>query len=568
MLKNFVKYYKPYKKMFFLDLCVAMLASMCDLVYPMVTRKLIDKIIPDKEYRMFITISIGLIIIYLIKLGCNYFLQYWGHLVGVGMQADMRRDVYGHLQQLPVKYFDNNQTGSIMSRIVNDLQDVSELAHHGPEDLFISGIMLIGSFIILVRFNLYLTLIIFVIFPLIVIFATIMRKRLNKSFLLTKEKTGAINARLQNSISGIRVSKAFTIEEQEKERFEDDNQSYVKARGIAYKYMAQFGAGMSFLVDMLNYTVIMFGGIFLYQGKITVGELMAYMLYVRAFLQPLGRLVSFVEQYQNGMAGFKRFMELMEEDKETDKENAVEVGELQGEIEFKNVSFSYEDKEILKNLSFKIEKGKMLALVGPSGGGKTTICNLIPRFYSITNGDIFIDGMSIYDMTLDSLRKNIGIVQQDVFLFTGTVKDNIVVGRNDATDEEIIEAAKRANIHQLIMELPEGYDTFIGERGVKLSGGQKQRIAIARIFLKNPSILILDEATSALDNITEKIIQDSLEELCKGRTTIVVAHRLTTIQNADEIIVITDDGIKERGNHRELLGKEGYYYKLQSGIIE
>ena len=566
MLKIFIKYYKPYKRMFFLDLFVAMLASMCDLVYPMATRRLVDNIIPNREYKLFIMIAVGLIIVYIIKMGCNYFLQYWGHLVGVGMQADMRRDVYTHLQKLPVKYFDNNQTGNIMSRIVNDLQEVSELAHHGPEDLFISGIMLIGSFSILVRVNLQLTLIIFVLLPFIVVFATIMRKRLNNSFLKTKEKTGDINARLQNSISGIRVSKAFIMKEEEQERFEYDNQNYVKARGIAYRYMAQFGAGMTFLIDMLNYVVIIFGGIFLYQEKITVGELMAYMLYVRTFLQPLNKLVSFVEQYQNGMSGFKRFMELMEENKETDKENAVDVGELQGAIEFRNVNFSYEDTDILKNLSFKIEKGKMLALVGPSGGGKTTICNLIPRFYNIDDGDILIDGTSVYDMTLDSLRKNIGIVQQDVFLFTGTVRDNIALGKNGATDEEIMAAARSANIHDLIMELPEGYETYIGERGVKLSGGQKQRVAIARIFLKNPSILILDEATSALDNITEKIIQDSLEELCKGRTTIVVAHRLTTIKNADEIIVITDDGIKERGNHEELLEKEGYYYKLQSGI--
>lgn len=567
MLKIFIQYYKPYKKMFFLDLFVAMLAGTCDLVYPIITRKLINDIIPNKNQEMFKIVAIILIGIYLIKLCCNYFMQYWGHLVGVGMQADMRRDVYGHLQQLPVKYFDNNQTGSIMSRIVNDLQEVSELAHHGPEDLFISSIMLIGSFSFLVRINMQLTMIIFIFFPCIVFFSAIMRKKLSRASMLTREKTGAINARLQNSITGIRVSKAFTIEDVEKDRFESDNQDYVEARGLSYKYMAEFAAGIAFLIDLQDYVVIISGGYFAYIGKIQIGDLVAYMMFVKTFTQPLRRLLALVEQYQNGMSGFKRFLELMKEEKESNRKNAVDVGDLQGEIEFKHVNFKYEDSEILKDLSFKVEKGKMLALVGPSGGGKTTICNLIPRFYGINSGDITIDEISIYDMSLESLRKNIGIVQQDVFLFTGTVKDNIIVGKNHASDDEIIDAARKANIHNLIMELPEGYNTFIGERGVKLSGGQKQRIAIARIFLKNPSILILDEATSALDNITERIIQESLEELCKGRTTIVVAHRLTTIQNADEIIVITDDGIKERGNHEELLKKEGYYYKLQSGII-
>jgi ATP-binding cassette subfamily B protein len=562
MLKLFIKYYGPYKKMFFLDIFVASIAAICDLFYPTITRKLINDVLPDKNYRVFLIFVVALFVIYCIKMFCNYFMQYWGHLVGVGMQANMRRDVYEHLQELPIRYFDNNQTGTIMSKIINDLQEVSELAHHGPEDLFISLIMLIGSFFILIKVNLLLTMIIFIFFPIIVMFSIIMRKKLTDAFMKTREKTGVINARLQNSITGIRVSKAFVISESEKERFEIDNKSYIDARGVAYKVMAQYGAGIGFFIDLLDYVVLMIGAYFVYIQKIRIGDLFAYLLYIKIFTQPLRRLIALVEQYQNGMTGFKRFFELISEEKEKDQDNANDVNTFDGEIEFNNVSFKYEDKKILKNISFVLEKGKMLALVGPSGGGKTTICNLIPRFYQIEEGDISIDKMSIYNMTLESLRKNIGIVQQDVFLFTGTIKENIIVGKMEATDDEIIEASKKANIHDFIMELPDNYETYVGERGVKLSGGQKQRIAIARIFLKNPPILILDEATSALDNITEQLIQKSLEALSAGRTTIVVAHRLTTIKNADEIIVLTENGIEERGTHKELLAAKGYYYKL------
>lgn len=388
------------------------------------------------------------------------------------------------------------------------------------------------------------------------------RKRLLAVFMKTREKTGDINARLQNSISGIRVSKAFVINENERERFEKDNQKFVEAKSKSYKIMAEYTAGVGFLTDLLDYVVLIFGGLFTYWGKIGIGDFLAYLLYIKIFTQPIKRLIAFVEQFQNGMSGFKRFMELIGEEEEGDKVDAIDMGKVEGEIDLQNVSFDHEDKSVLKNISLKISKGKMLALVGPSGGGKTTLCNLIPRFYNIKSGDIKIDGKSIYDVKLESLRKNIGIVQQDVFLFTGTIKENILVGNSEATDEEVMIAAKKANIHDLIMEMPEGYNTFVGERGVKLSGGQKQRIAIARIFLKNPPILILDEATSALDNITERLIQNSLEELCKGRTTIVVAHRLSTIQNADEIIVLTDNGIEERGTHQELLANKGFYHKL------
>ena len=562
MLKKFVSYYKLYKKLFFLDLFVATISALCDLFYPMITREIANNSIPNREIRAIGIFAGVLLVIYLIKMLCAYFMQYWGHLVGVGMQADMRRDIYKHLQNLPIRYFDNNQTGSIMSRIVNDLQDISELAHHGPEDLFISFFMIIGAFAMLIRINIQLTLIIFCLLPLILLYSMFQRKRLLAVFMKTREKTGDINARLQNSISGIRVSKAFVINENERERFEKDNQKFVEAKSKSYKIMAEYTAGVGFLTDLLDYVVLIFGGLFTYWGKIGIGDFLAYLLYIKIFTQPIKRLIAFVEQFQNGMSGFKRFMELIGEEEEGDKVDAIDMGKVEGEIDLQNVSFDHEDKSVLKNISLKISKGKMLALVGPSGGGKTTLCNLIPRFYNIKSGDIKIDGKSIYDVKLESLRKNIGIVQQDVFLFTGTIKENILVGNSEATDEEVMIAAKKANIHDLIMEMPEGYNTFVGERGVKLSGGQKQRIAIARIFLKNPPILILDEATSALDNITERLIQNSLEELCKGRTTIVVAHRLSTIQNADEIIVLTDNGIEERGTHQELLANKGFYHKL------
>ena len=562
MLKKFVSYYKPYKKLFFLDLFVATISALCDLFYPMITREIANNSIPNREIRAIGIFAGVLLVIYLIKMLCAYFMQYWGHLVGVGMQADMRRDIYKHLQNLPIRYFDNNQTGSIMSRIVNDLQDISELAHHGPEDLFISFFMIIGAFAMLIRINIQLTLIIFCLLPLILLYSMFQRKRLLAVFMKTREKTGDINARLQNSISGIRVSKAFVINENERERFEKDNQKFVEAKSKSYKIMAEYTAGVGFLTDLLDYVVLIFGGLFTYWGKIGIGDFLAYLLYIKIFTQPIKRLIAFVEQFQNGMSGFKRFMELIGEEEEGDKVDAIDMGKVEGEIDLQNVSFDHEDKSVLKNISLKISKGKMLALVGPSGGGKTTLCNMIPRFYNIKSGDIKIDGKSIYDVKLESLRKNIGIVQQDVFLFTGTIKENILVGNSEATDEEVMIAAKKANIHDLIMEMPEGYNTFVGERGVKLSGGQKQRIAIARIFLKNPPILILDEATSALDNITERLIQNSLEELCKGRTTIVVAHRLSTIQNADEIIVLTDNGIEERGTHQELLANKGFYHKL------
>lgn len=562
MLKKFVNFYKPYKKLFVFDLIAAFLAAAIDLVYPMMTRELMDKSIPNRDIRMIGVFAATLIILFLIKALCGYFMQYWGHVVGVRMQGDMRRKVFNHLQRLPNKFFDNTKTGDVMSRIINDLMDISELAHHGPEDLFISGVMLVGSFIILCTINVPLTLIIFAFIPIIVIFTMNKRKKMKKAFLETKVETGKVNANLENSIAGIRVSKAFVSHSYEEEKFEQGNKSFMAAREKAYKVMAEYFAGANLSLDILNYVVLIFGGLFTFNGAISMGEYVAYLLYIKIFMDPIKKLINFMEQFQNGMTGFQRYVEILNEDREKEKKGAKPIKDIKGKITFKNASFSYEDNQILGNLSLEIEEGKMLALVGPSGGGKTTFCNLIPRFYDLNKGDILIDDKSIYDVTLESLRANIGIVQQEVFLFTGTIKENIRYGNLDASDEEIVEAAKRANIHDFIMELEDGYDTYIGERGTKLSGGQKQRISIARVFLKNPRILILDEATSALDNTTEYYIKQSIDELCKGRTTIVVAHRLSTIRNADEIIVLTDKGIEERGTHDELMALNGIYKDL------
>ena len=562
MIKKFISYYKPYKKLFILDLIVATIATICSLIYPMMTRVLINETIPNKEIKVIGIFAIILMLLYLIKAGCCYFMQYFGHLVGVGMQADMRRDMFNHLEELPNSYFDNNRTGDLMSRMINDLMEISELAHHGPEDLFISIVMFLGSFIILSTINIPLTILVFAFVPFIVIFTLKKRKKMNDCFMETRVHTSNINSTLENSIAGIRISKAFVAHEYEKEKFNKGNNKFREVRKKAYKVMAEYFAGVNFGVDILDYVVLIAGGVFTYYGVINLGDFLAYMLYVKLFTDPIKKLINFVEQYQNGMTGFKRFMEIMNVEKEKENPNAVEINNVEGNIEFENVSFSYENESVLNDINLSIESGKMLALVGPSGGGKTTFCSLIPRFYDVDKGDIKIDGKSIYDIKLNSLRKNIGIVQQDVFLYTGTIKENIKYGNQNATDEEVIEAAKKANIHEFIMELKDGYDTYIGERGVKLSGGQKQRISIARVFLKNPPILILDEATSALDNVTEYLIQKSLEELCKNRTTIVVAHRLSTIKNADEIIVLTDKGIEERGSHIELIKKGGIYENL------
>ena len=563
MLKRFISYYKPVKKIFITDMICAFAVSVCDLFYPMITRNIINIYVPNQQFQLMITWLVVLGLIYILKFGLNYYITYYGHIMGVKMQANMRKDIFDHLQDLPFVFFDENKTGSLSSRIINDLMDVSELAHHGPEDLFISLIMLVGSFIMLSTINLPLSLIVFSIVPLLLIVAMKLRIKMEDAFMETRVTIGEVNATIENSISGIRVSKAFSNKENEIEKFNINNSRFQEARRKAYKVMAEFHVGSSFIIDILNIVVLSAGAIFFFIGIINFGDFAAFLLYTGNFLNPIRKLVNFVEQYQSGKSGFKRFTEIMDKEIEVDDPGAVDIYDVKGDISFDKVSFAYDDnKEILKDITFNMEAGKTVAFVGPSGGGKTTLCHLIPRFYEIEGGSISIDNIDIRKYTRKSLRKNIGIVQQDVFLFTGTIFENIQCGRLDAAKEEVYEAAKNANIHDFIVSLPEGYDTYVGERGVKLSGGQKQRISIARVFLKNPPILVLDEATSALDNATELLIQKALEELSKGRTTVVVAHRLSTIKNADEIIILTDKGIQEKGRHKELLEKNGFYAEL------
>lgn len=566
MIKEFIKYYKPHKKLFAIDMFCAFLVSICDLFYPMITRNIINDYVPNQNLRLLVVWSITLIFIYALKLVLNYFIQYWGHVVGVRMQADMRKKIFKHLQKLPFNYFDNNKTGVIMSRIMNDLMEISELAHHGPEDLFISLIMLIGSFIVLCTINIPLTLITFAFIPVLIWYAIKKRIKMNDAFKKTRIEIGDVNASLENSIAGVRVSRAFTNTKYEIDKFQVGNNKFRKAREYAYKAMAEFYSGMFFIVDILNLIVLGIGGFFTFKGYITIGDYVAYLLYIKLFMDPIKRLINFVEQLQSGMTGFERFQELMAEQEEEDSEKAIEMGTVDGNIEFEGVSFKYDDEEthVLQDLNLNIKSGQTVALVGPSGGGKTTLCHLVPRFYELDGGIIKIDGVDITTVNRESLRKNIGIVQQDVFLFTGTILENILYGNPEASEEEVVEAARRANIHEFIINLPDGYNTYIGEKGLKLSGGQKQRLSIARVFLKNPKILILDEATSALDNTTEMIIQKSLEELTIGRTTLIVAHRLSTIKNADEIVVLTPEGIAEKGTHKELIKNDGIYASLYS----
>ena len=567
MLKQFLSYYKPHKKLFAADMCCALLVAICDLFYPMIAKNIINDYVPNQKLRLLIVWAIVLVGIYLLKAALNYFIQYWGHIVGVRMQAAMRSDMFKKLQRLPFSFFDENKTGTIMSRMVNDLMDISELAHHGPEDLFLSVLLLVGSFVLLCTINPLLTIIVYAALPFVVWFAVRMRRDMHDVFKWTREEIAEVNANIENSIAGIRVSRAYTAKEREIEKFETCNNNFQKARAASYRVMARFFSGMDLMMDLLYVIVLVAGGIFYFKRIINAGEFTAFLLYINMFLNPVKKLVQFFEQFQNGMSGFERFTQIMQEAEEAETGKELSLPSLAGDIWFRNVSFRYRKEEesenlILRDLSLHIPKGKTVALVGPSGGGKTTLCHLIPRFYEISAGAIEIDGHDIRDISRYTLRKNIGIVAQEVFLFTGTIRENIAYGNLDATEEEIIEAAKRANIHDAIMQMENGYDTYIGERGVKLSGGQKQRVSIARAFLKNPPILILDEATSALDNATEMMIQQSLEELSEGRTSIVVAHRLSTIKNADEIVVITDEGIAEQGTHTELLEKDGVYARL------
>ncbi|WP_416198274.1 MAG: ATP-binding cassette, subfamily B [Sporanaerobacter sp.] len=565
MLKKFTSYYKPHMKLFILDMVCAFFISVLDLVFPVVTKNFINDYIPNGNIDLLYKWTIYLAILFVLRYISQYIVNYYGHVVGVRIEHDMRKDVFAHLQTLSFTYFDNNKTGHIMSRIVNDLREITELAHHGPEDLFISLVMLIGSFIILLRIEWRLTLIIFAFVPLMIWFAISKRNKMSESFRQVRKRIANVNSQLENSISGIRVAKSFTNEDYEIEKFAENNMEFREAREASYKVMAEFMSGINFMSNMLNLIVLSLGGIFVYKKYIDYGELVAYLLFVNYFLQPIRRLTEFAQQYQDGMTGFERFIEIMNIEPDIkDKEDAIELKDVKGEIEFKDVSFSYSNgkKTVFSGINLDIKQGKTVAIVGPSGAGKTTLCHLIPRFYEIDEGQILIDGVDIRDIKLRSLRQNIGLVQQDVFLFTGTIKDNILYGNPEASDEEIVEAAKKASIHDFIMTLPNGYDTYIGEKGVMLSGGQKQRISIARLFLKNPPILILDEATSALDNETEIAIQKSLEELSHGRTVLVIAHRLSTIKNADEIVVLTNKGIEEKGKHEELLEKKGVYANL------
>ncbi len=567
MLKRFLAYYKPHKKIFILDMGASLLVSLVGIIYPMVTRTMLNDLIPNKNYKMIIIFGVSLFFLYAVRMGLNYFIQYQGHIMGVRMQAQMRSELFTHLQKLPFSFYDNHETGKIMTRMTSDLNDVSELAHHGPENVIISTVSVVISFAYLISINAWLALIIFLCVPLLVIVSIKTREKMRNAFMESRQAVGVINASVESSVSGIRVTKAFTNAEKEKEKFEEGNYQFQEARRKAYKAMGEFHSMTTFVTDIFNVAILIAGGLFMYSGQINFADYSAFVVSINLFLNPVNTLIRFMEQYQNGVTGFERFLEIIDTKPEEQSPDAKTVDRLEGHIEFKNVSYGYNtDKEVLNNIDLKIEKGKTFALVGPSGGGKTTICHLIPNFYKVEEGEILIDGMNIKDITFESLRKNIGIVQQDVYLFNASMRDNILYGRLDATEEEVIEAAKRANIHDYIMSLEEGYDTVVGERGVRLSGGQKQRLCIARVFLKNPPILILDEATSALDNTTEILIQQALDELCKGRTTIVVAHRLSTIKNADEIAVISGGKIVEQGDHNMLINNNGIYsdlYKLQ-----
>lgn len=564
MLKKFASYYKPHMKLFIIDMVCAFTVSVLNLAYP----KIAGKIIEVKQLDYVLIFSAVLLGIFLLKAALNYIIVYWGHVVGVRIQGDMRAELFAHLQKLPFTYYDETKVGSIMSRLVNDLFEVSELAHHGPEDVFLSALSIIGALIMICFINPWLSLILLAIIPVMVFVASRLRLSLIHSFSVSREKTSEINAAVESSISGIRVAKSYTAERHEKEKFAVANKGLKAARSLQYKAMSRFNTAMSLSMDILYLVAFAAGGLFFVKDLISSADLTSYVLYVAMLVTPIRTFVAIFEQIEEGMTGFKRFMEVMSVAPEKETENPVKVDRLKGDIVFDNVSFRYKKESddekslILNDLSLAIKAGSTIALVGPSGGGKTTLCNLIPRFYDIDSGRITIDGIDINDMSLYDLRRNVGSVAQDVFIFSGTVKENIAYGDFDATDEQIENAAKLANIHDFIASLDNGYDTYVGERGVKLSGGQKQRVAIARAFLKNPPILILDEATSALDNVTEMQIQQALERLSVGRTTIVVAHRLSTVKNADEIIVFGDGGIEERGTHDELIAKRGIYAEL------
>ncbi len=565
MLKRFLSYYKPHRVTFTLDMLASFTMSVIAIFYPIITRKMLNELIPNQKYKEIVIYGVGLLIIYLMRMGLSYFVQYQGHMMGVKMQEKMRSDLFAHLEKLPFSFFDNNETGKIMTRMTSDLFDVVELAHHGPENVLITSVSVIISFAYLMSINVPLSLILLVCVPILMIISSVLRKKMRDAFKKRREANAVINAALESSISGIRVTKAFTNSDREIEKFAVGNVEFVENSRKAYKAMGQFHSQTTFVTDIFNVILLIAGGFLLFRGKsdFNFGDYSAFIVSINLFINPINTLIRFMESFQNGVTGFERFIEILDTPIEEDSPDAVDIPTIDGIIEFKNVTYGYGDSDnVLKNVSLKIDKGQTFALVGPSGGGKTTICHLIPHFYDVREGEILIDGVNINNITRESLRKNIGIVQQDVYLFNSSIKENILYGRLDATDDEVIQAAKRANIHEYVMTLPDGYDTVIGERGVKLSGGQKQRLSIARVFLKNPPILILDEATSALDNATEIMIQQALDELCRGRTTLVVAHRLSTIKNANEIAVVSGGEICEKGSHNELMEKNGIYAML------
>ena len=560
----FLSYYKPHLHLFLLDMACALGIALIDLAFPYLSRLSMQELLPQNLFGAFFGVMGCLLAAYLLRAGMYYIVTYLGHMMGVLIEADIRRDLFGHMQNLSFSFYDKNRTGQLMSRATTDLFEITELAHHGPEDLFISVITLGGAFCLMLTIQWKLALIVFAVVPLFVIFTIFQRRRMMKASVQVKQNMAGINGQLESSISGMRTAKAFANEEQENRKFQQSNNHFKGAKRDYYKAMATYRAGLEFALPAMNVLTITAGGWFILQGEMNYIDLVTFALYISTFLTPVRKLAAFVEQFLNGMAGFKRFVELMRvEPAVQDAPDAVDMNTARGDILVDDVSFSYEDGEtVLDHVSIHIPQGETVAVVGPSGGGKSTLCQLIPRFYDVTGGRILVDGMDVRHLTQQSLRQNIGIVQQDVFLFAGTIYDNIRYGKPDATQEEIMEAAKRAEIYDDIMAMPDGFQTYVGERGVMLSGGQKQRVSIARIFLKNPPILILDEATSALDSVTEARIQSAFDELAKGRTTLIIAHRLSTIRNAHRIIVVDDNRIVEEGTHQELLQSGGEYAQL------
>jgi len=567
-IREFISYYKPHKRMFFLDMCCALVISLIDVLFPVFTRRVLYDYIPNQLMRTFFIMSAGMLALFLIRTAAQWVVTYLGHVMGVHIEADMRADIFAHMQKLGFSFYDKNRTGLLMSRVTTDLFEITELAHHGPEDLFISFVTMTGAFIVLWNIQWKLALVLMVSVPLIVTFVALRRSRMMKVSRAVKQRTAGINAEIESSISGIRVAKAFSNEAKEIEKFTDCTGRYVEAKSGYYKVMASFFSGTELMMNLMSLSVIFAGSYLIMKEQMDVATLVTFNMYVASVQTPIRKLTQFTEMFTQGMAGFQRFRAIMHETPDiTDAPDAKELKNVQGEIEFRDVTFTY-DKEketVLEHVNLHIRPGEMLALVGPSGGGKSTLCQLIPRFYEATSGAITIDGQDIKTVKLADLRGSIGIVQQDVFLFAGTILENIRYGRPDATMDEVIEAAKQAEIHEDILRMPQGYDTLVGERGVMLSGGQKQRVSIARIFLKNPRVLILDEATSALDTATERKIQQAFDRLAKGRTTLVIAHRLSTIRHADEIIVIGEHGILERGTHAELVKLGGAYAELAAG---